>query len=168
MNVVSCDQRHAEAIGNIFNEAILNSTALYDDEPRSAETIAAWINSKQAASYPIIGLEGIDGRLMGFASYGSFRPWAGYRFTVEHSVYVDARFRGRGIGRTLLGLLIDEATRQGFHTMIGGIDGGNLASIELHKKFGFSHCATIRESGFKFDRWLDLHLYQLILGATGK
>jgi len=104
-----------------------------------------------------------DGTLMGFGSYGPFRPHAAYQHTVEHSIYVDARFRGRGLGKELLNRLIERATQQGYHMMIGVIDAENAGSIALHAKAGFEPCGHIREAGFKFGRWLDLALYQLIL-----
>lgn len=164
MQFVACDHRHSDAIGAILNEAIVNTTAVYDYEPRSKETIDTWIASKQAAGLPIIGIESLaNGELMGFATFGPFRPWPAYQYSVEHSVYVDCRFRGKGIGRKLLEKLIDVARSKGYHMMIGGIDSENVASIELHKALGFTQCAEIRESGFKFDRWLDLVFYQRLL-----
>jgi len=163
MKIISCDQRHVAEIRNIFNEAILNSTAVYDYEPRSLETVEAWVEAKTTDGFPIIGLESDAGELMGFASYGAFRPWPAYQHSIEHSVYVDLRFRGQGMGSQLLTHLISTATDQGYHMMIGGIDSENIASISLHQRHGFTQCAGIREAGFKFGRWLDLHFYQLIL-----
>ena len=163
MKVISCDHQHVVEIGNIFNEAILNSTAIYDYEPRSRETIEAWVEAKTTGGYPIIGLVTDNGELMGFASFGAFRPWPAYQYSIEHSVYVDARFRGLGVGSKLLVQLISAATDQAYHMMVGGIDSENIASIALHQRHGFTHCASIREAGFKFGRWLDLHFYQLIL-----
>jgi L-amino acid N-acyltransferase len=164
MQFVVCDHRHSEAIGAILNDAIANSTAIYDYEPRSKETIDAWIASKQSAGLPIIGVESLTNKeLMGFATFGPFRPWPAYQYSIEHSVYVDRRFRGQGIGRKLLEDLMAIATSHGYHMMIGGIDSENVASIQLHKALGFSLCAEIREAGFKFDRWLDLVFYQRLL-----
>ena len=100
---------------------------------------------------------------MGFASYGLFRERPAYKYTVEHSVYVDVRFRGQGVGRALLSAAIAEAGRQNYHVMVGGIDASNGVSIKLHESLGFTHCGTVRQSGFKFGRWLDLAFYQLIL-----
>jgi len=163
MDFISCDQRHVAEIREIFNEAILNSTAVYDYEPRSLATVEAWVEAKYTGGYPILGVTSDSGELMGFASYGAFRPWPAYQHSIEHSVYVDARFRGQGVGGKLLTQLISTASDQGYHMMIGGIDSENLASIALHVQHGFTQCATIREAGFKFGRWLDLHFYQLIL-----
>ncbi|MBK8038065.1 MAG: N-acetyltransferase [Verrucomicrobiaceae bacterium] len=163
MTILDCTHDHLEAIQAIFNEAIVNSTALYDYEPRSAEVMEAWWNAKQEKNLPVIGAVDESGTLMGFGSYGPFRPHAAYQHTVEHSIYVDARFRGRGLGKELLSRLIQRATQQGYHMMIGVIDAENAGSIALHAKAGFEPCGHIREAGFKFGRWLDLALYQLIL-----
>jgi phosphinothricin acetyltransferase len=163
MTFLDCTHDHLEAIRAIFNEAIVNSTALYDYEPRSSEVMEAWWAAKQDKNLPVIGVVNVDGTLMGFGSYGPFRPHAAYQHTVEHSIYVDARFRGRGLGKELLSRLIARATQQGFHMMIGVIDAENAGSIALHAKAGFEPCGHIREAGFKFGRWLDLALYQLIL-----
>jgi L-amino acid N-acyltransferase YncA len=100
---------------------------------------------------------------MGFGSYGSFRSWPAYKYSVEHSVYVDVRFRGKGLGRMLMREVIESAKGQDYHTMIGGIDAANAASVALHKGLGFQFCGTVRDAGFKFGRWLDLDFYQLIL-----
>ncbi len=164
MTRVDCTfDRHAESILSIFNEAILNSTALYDYHPRTMEFMKSWFAAKASGRYPVIGLENEPGELTGFASYGPFRAWPAYKYSVEHSVYVDRRFRGRGVGRRLMEELIAAATAQDYHVMIGGIDADNAASAALHRSLGFTHCASIRHAGFKFGRWLDLDFHQLIL-----
>ena len=163
MNLVHCSTAHLETIRAIFNDAIATSTALYDLEPRSEEMVSDWFESKRQGGWPVIGLEGAAGELLGFGTYAPFRPHAAYRSTVEHSVYVQAGQRGRGAGRQLLTHLIHLARQQGFHMMIGGIDAENAASIGLHQSLGFTHCGRIRHAGFKFERWLDLEFYQLIL-----
>ncbi len=164
MNLIECDHaRHGEQIRAIFNEAIANSTALYDYKPRTPQMIAAWFEAKTKGAFPVLGIEGHDGELTGFASYGSFRPHPAYKYSVEHSVYVDARFRGQGVGRRLLEAVIEAARAQGYHVLIGAIDASNAVSRALHERLGFSNCGTLRQVGFKFGRWLDLTLYQLIL-----
>ena len=164
MNVVHCEHtRHAPAILAIFNEAIINSTALYDYKPRTLPMIEMWFEAKVKGNYPVIGIENDAGELMGFASYGTFRAWPAYKYSVEHSVYVDGRFRGRGLGKRLLQELISAAGQQGYHVMIGVIDATNAISIRLHESMGFVHGGTIRQAGFKFGRWLDVAFYQLIL-----
>ncbi|MFA7237512.1 MAG: N-acetyltransferase family protein [Phycisphaeraceae bacterium] len=103
MKIIDCDNAHAEAILAIFNEAIVNSTALYDYKPRTMEMMAAWFGAKRRGNYPAIGLiSENDGELLGFASYGIFRGFAAYQYTVEHSLYVAANHRGRGLGKVLL------------------------------------------------------------------
>jgi L-amino acid N-acyltransferase YncA len=164
LNIISCDaRRHSAAILDIFNEAIANSTALYDYRPRPAESMVGWFEAKARGRYPVVGVENDQGELMGFASYGPFRAWPAYKYTIEHSVYVDHRFRGQGVGRALLGAVILAAEKQDYHVMVGGIDAANATSIKLHESLGFKACGIVRHAGFKFGRWLDLAFYQLIL-----
>ena len=164
MNFVPCTlERHAPAILAIFNDTIANSTALYDYKPRTPESMAGWFGAKETGVFPVIGVEDASGELMGFASYGTFRPWPAYKYSVEHSVYVKSEHRGKGLGSALMKKLIEEARAQGRHIMIGGVDVENTVSIALHRKLGFEHAGTIRQAGYKFGRWLDLAFYQLIL-----
>jgi phosphinothricin acetyltransferase len=164
-SVVACTHdRHAGAILAILNDAIVNSTALYDYVPRAPESMGPWFKAKEAGGYPVIGAEDDEeGGLLGFATYGSFRAWPAYKYTVEHSVYVHRDHRGRGVGSSLMQRLISIAQTQQYHVMIGGIDQDNQASISLHRKLGFEHAGTVRQAGFKFGRWLDLAFYQLLL-----
>jgi len=169
MTIIHCKQEsHAAPILSIFNEAIANSTAIYDYKPRTMETMRTWFETKARGNYPVIGARDDDGVLMGFASYGSFRAWPAYKYSVEHSVYVDTRFRGRGVGRRLLEAVIEAARQQDYHVLVGGIDASNQASIALHERLGFTHCGTIRQAGFKFGRWLDLSFYELILATPSQ
>ena len=164
MRFLTCTHdAYAQAILDIFNEAIVNSTALYDYNPRSLETMAGWFNAKQADNFPVIGVTAEDETLLGFASYATFRPWPAYKYSVEHSVYVHSDHRGKGVGFALMQELIAVAIEQQYHVMIGGIDITNAASIALHEKLGFVHAGTIKQAGFKFNRWLDLGFYQRIL-----
>jgi len=163
MRILDCDPRHLEAIRAIFNEAIVQTTALYEYHPRTQEAVNAWWEAKRAAGLPLLAAEDEQGRLLGFATYGPFRAYPAYKYTVEHSVYVDARHHGRGIGRHLLEALIEAAQARGCHTLIGVIDAGNAASLALHEKLGFQRCGGLRQAGFKFGRWLDLEFLQLLL-----
>ncbi len=166
MHFVTCThERHARAIVDIFNEAILNSTALYDYTPRPLEAMADWFRQKADARYPVLGVENDEGTLLGFASYGQFRVRPAYKYTVEHSVYIHHERRGQGLGPLLMQRLIAEATAQDYHVMVGGIDASNAASIRMHERLGFAHSGTIQQAGFKFGRWLDLAFYQLILAT---
>jgi phosphinothricin acetyltransferase len=169
MDFIHCrHEQHGLAILDILNEAIVNSTALYDYRPRAPESMAAWFAAKEQGGFPVIGAVDNHGTLLGFASYGTFRAWPAYKYTVEHSVYVHCDHRGRGIGQALLRRLIDEATMRQVHVMVGGIDDGNAASIALHEALGFVHCGTVRHAGFKFGRWLNLAFYQLILSGPAQ
>jgi phosphinothricin acetyltransferase len=164
LNVVRCDfERHADAILAIFNEAIVNSTALYDYQPRTLQNMVSWFDAKRAGNFPVIGVEDEAGSLLAFASYGTFRGWPAYKYTVEHSVYVHKDHRGQGLGRRVLRELIAAARRNDVHAMIGGIDATNAGSIALHERLGFKHAGTLPQVGFKFGRWLDLAFYQLLL-----
>jgi phosphinothricin acetyltransferase len=165
LNFVDCtEDTHSRPILDIFNHAILHSTALYDYHPRPTESMRSWFETKRRGSYPVIGAVE-DGVLVGFATYGIFRERPAYKYSVEHSVYVHHEHRGRGVGLELLRRLIRCAETQGYHLMVGGIDAENVASIRLHEKLGFTHAGTIREAGFKFGKWLNLAFYQLVLAT---
>jgi phosphinothricin acetyltransferase len=164
MRFVQCTRdAHAEQILAILNEAIANSTALYDYKPRTRANMAGWFDAKQAGRFPVIGALDDDDRLAGFASYGTFRAWPAYKYSVEHSVYVHVDHRGKGLGRLLMQRLIAAAIEQQYHVMIGAIDVSNVGSIRLHLQLGFEHAGTIRQAGFKFGRWLDVAFYQRVL-----
>jgi phosphinothricin acetyltransferase len=125
---------------------------------RQSELLA----EKTAKKFPVFVAE-INGKVAGFGMYGEFRFREAYRFTVEHSVYVSEAFKGNGIGGQLLQRLIYEAKSQKLHTMIGVIDAENKESILFHEKFGFKTVGIIKESGYKFERWLDSVIMQLFL-----
>jgi phosphinothricin acetyltransferase len=164
MNIVFCTHdRHASQILDIFNEAILTSTALFDYKPRSPDSMVPWFKTKAANQFPVVGVEGPNKQLLGFASYGTFRAWPAYKYSVEHSVYVHKDHRGKGLGRLLMRELIQAARNHDYHLLVGGIESANTGSIALHESLGFTHAGTIRQAGYKFGRWLDLSFYQLIL-----
>lgn len=158
-----CTEAQAPEILAIFNDAIVNSTALYDYKPRTPADMETWWATKRAGGFPVIGAFDATGALVGFGSFGAFRAFPAYKYTVEHSVYVRADQRGNGIGRRLLEAVIEAATRAERHTLIGVIDAQNAASLRLHESLGFKSCGRLREAGFKFGRWLDVEFYQLIL-----
>jgi phosphinothricin acetyltransferase len=164
MRLVDCSlPSHGDAILAILNDAIVNSTALYDYTPRPPESMVGWFQGKSDGGYPVIGAESEDGQLLGFASYGPFRAWPAYKYTVENGVYIHKDHRGQGLGRTLMKALIERASAQDYHVIVAGIDMENAASIALHTALGFSHAGTIRHAGFKFGRWLDLGFFELRL-----
>ena len=119
------------AISAIFNEALLNTTSVYAYEPESLEDRQWWFNEKQEAGYPVL-VDEQEGRVVGFATYGPFRTRPAYRYTAEHSVYVDVAWRNQGVGTGLLMAIIDEAKRQGIKTLVGGIDSANTDSRRFH------------------------------------
>lgn len=169
MRLIPCtEEAHAGTILAILNDAIVTSTALYDYKPRTPEQMAGWFATKRANGFPVIGAVDDDGRLMGFASYGTFRAFPAYKYTVEHSVYVDAADRGKGLGRTLLEAIVAEAQAREVHVLVGAIDAQNAGSIALHERLGFEHAGTVRQAGFKFGRWLDVAFYQLILATPAE
>jgi len=150
-------------IREIFNDAILNSTALYEYAPRTEEAMQEWLAIRERANIPVLGIEWEPGVLAGFATWGPFRPRPAYKYSAEHSVYVADRFRGEGVGRQLMQAILEEAKQYGLHMLVAGIDASNVASIALHSSLGFRCCGTVREAGFKFGRWLDLEFWQLLL-----
>ena len=150
------------AILEIYNEAILNTTAVYAYDFYTEETGKAWYEGKINKGYPFF-VEEIDGKVVGFATYGSFRSKAAYQYTIEHSIYVHPDHRRRGIARMLMEKLLAAADKEGYATMVAGIDSENEGSIRLHEQLGFRNTGTIRRAGFKFGRWLDLVFYQRML-----
>lgn len=146
----------------IYNDIIVNTTAVYDYEPHTLAMRTAWYETKEEQGFPVFVAEE-EGHIIGFSSIGPFRAWAAYKFTVENSVYVAADQRGRGIGRLLLMPLVAAARELHLHTIVAGIDAGNEASLKLHQSFGFEEVAHFRQVGYKFGRWLDLKFLQLIL-----
>jgi L-amino acid N-acyltransferase YncA len=146
----------------IYNDVILTTTAIYSEKPHTLAMREAWFNERKQAGFPVIvALQ--KGRITGFATYGHFRVWPCYRFTVEHSVYVHRDSRGQGISKVLLNEVIDHARKAGMHAMIAGVDSENDISLKLHLQFGFEQVARFKEVGFKFDRWLDLIFLELLL-----
>jgi L-amino acid N-acyltransferase len=143
----------------IYNHVIANTTAVWTEEPATLEDRQAWFAGRKAAGYPI--LVASDGNaVLGFASFGDFRAWPGYRHTVEHSIHVRDGERRRGIGSALLPVLIDRAAALKKHVLLAGIDGENAPSIEFHKRFGFADAGRLSEVGYKFGRFIDLVFLQ--------
>jgi L-amino acid N-acyltransferase len=156
---------HAPAILDILNHAIVTSNALYDYEPRTLANMTTWFAAKRAGDFPVIGAFNEANELMGFASYGAFRAFPAYKYTVEHSVYVHHAHRGKGLGKLLMSAVIDAAQQQGKHVMVGAIDADNATSLKLHTGLGFVRVGTMPQVGFKFGRWLDLALVQRVLAT---
>lgn len=147
----------------IYNDIILNTTAVYDYEPHTIEMRREWYKTKQTQGFPVFIAED-NGVVAGFSTIGPFRrEWTAYKYSVENSVYVKNDCRGKGVGKLLLPPLIETAKQLKMHTIIAGIEATNEASIQLHKKFGFEEVANFKEVGWKFERWLDLKFLQKIV-----
>lgn len=151
-----------QTILDIINHNILHSTALYDYTVRNYDQQKNILEDKLSKNFPVIVAE-FDGQVVGFGMYSEFRFREAYKFTVEHSVYVNESFHGKGIGKLLLQELILLARKQKLHTMIAVIDSENQGSVDFHEKFGFKTVGIIKDSGFKFERWLHSVFMQLIL-----
>jgi len=145
----------------IYNQVIATSTAVYTEAPSTLADRQAWFAARRAGNFPVV--VAVENSVLGFASFGDFRPWPGYALSVEHSAYVALDARGRGIGAALVQRLIDEARARGKHVMIGAIDAGNAASMALHARLGFAEAGRLREVARKFGHWLDLVFVQRML-----
>ena len=162
--------RHAEesdlpAMLEIYNEIIVNTTAVWHDEPHTLEMRQAWFAQRKEQGFPVfVAVE--ERQLLGFSTIGPFRPWPGYRYTVENSVYVAANCRGKGVANLLMPPLIVAAKELNLHAIVAGIEASNEASIKLHNKFGFTEVAHFKEVGFKFGRWMDLKFLELIMADS--
>jgi L-amino acid N-acyltransferase YncA len=151
-----------EGLVAVYNEVIATSTAIYSNLPVSLQERREWWRSRTAQGYPVLVARDAAG-VAGVATFGDFRAWPGYRFTVEHSVHVRADGRGRGIGTLLVQALLPRAAALGKHVMIAGVDAANAASIRFHERLGFRRSGHLHEVGYKFDRWLDLVFLQRML-----
>jgi L-amino acid N-acyltransferase YncA len=146
----------------IYNDAILHTTAVYNYVPHTLDMRLAWFREKIEQGFPVL-VAVSAGRVAGYSCLGHFRAFAAYKYTAESSVYVHADHRGKGIARALMTPLIKAAQDMDLHAVVAGIDAGNTASIKLHEQFGFAEVAHFKQVGYKFDKWLDLLFLQLLL-----
>jgi L-amino acid N-acyltransferase YncA len=162
MELRDAQESDVPGILEIYNEVIAHSTAIYSEQPSSLQEREAWLRGRREQGYPVI--VAVSGaKVIGFASFGDFRAWPCYRYSVEHSVHVRRDQRGQGLGGRLLEALIPKATALGKHVLIAGIDADNAVSLKLHQRLGFERVAHFRQVGRKFDRWLDLVFMQRLL-----
>lgn len=159
MNIRDATDTDLRAIVDIFNHAVRETTAVFSTVEATIDTRAQWMTARRGEGFPVLVAEA-DGAVVGFASYGAFRSFPGYRLTVEHSVYVGPSAQRHGVGRQLLAALIAHAQAAGFHVMVGGIDADNTASLALHRALGFEETGRMAEVGAKFGRWLNLVFMQ--------
>ncbi|HWV40594.1 GNAT family N-acetyltransferase [Pseudorhodoplanes sp.] len=149
------------AILAIYNDAVTKTTAIWNEAPSDLEGRRVWFATRREAGFPVLVAD--EGGVQGYGSFGQFRPFEGYRHTVEHSVYVLDEAQGKGFGRMLLQALIEEARRLGKRVMIGAIDASNYPSLALHETMGFEEAGRLPGVGEKFGKRLDLVLVQLNL-----
>jgi phosphinothricin acetyltransferase len=151
------------AVLDIYNDAVLNTTAIWNEHPVDLGNREAWFAARKTQAYPILVVVDDAGQVLGYSSFGDWRPFEGFRHTVEHSVYVRADQRGNGLGPLLMTALIERARTCDKHMMVAAIESGNAASIHLHQKQGFITTGQMPQVGTKFGRWLDLTFMQLDL-----
>ncbi|ATW28371.1 N-acetyltransferase [Candidatus Formimonas warabiya] len=149
-------------IREIYNDAILNTTAVYTYHAQTIEERMLWFHKKKEDQFPVLVFEE-NNLVLGFATFGPFRPWPAYKYTIEHSVYVHKKYRNRGVGTALVKEIIRLAEEREFATLVAGFDAMNEDSIRMHEKLGFHYSGTIKRAGFKFGKWLDLVFYQFNL-----
>lgn len=162
MLIRDASQADLGSLRDIYNDAVLNTTAIWNEAAIDLENRRAWLELRAQQGFPVLVAED-GGEVVGYASYGPWRAFDGFRETVEHSVYVGADQRGKGLGPLLMQALIERARAQGLHVMVAAIESGNTASIRLHERLGFLITGQMPQVGQKFGRWLDLTFMQLIL-----
>jgi len=164
MNITDAVESDIPAITAIYNDVIRTSTAIFNDAPVSVEDRVAWWKARVSKGYPVLIAKDEKG-VAGFATFGDFRPWPGYRFTVEGTIHIAASTRRHGVGSALLKALVGRARAAGKHVMVAGVDSANIASLRLLKRSGFERVGHLPEVGHKFGRFLDLVFLQLMLEA---
>lgn len=155
----NAEERDLDSIKDIYNDAVENTLAIWNEQTVDRENRKQWWETRLSAGFPVLVAEE-NGNTAGYASYGAFRPFEGYRFSAELSIYVDKMIRGKGIGKMLLAALIAHAKGNHIHMLIAGIEAGNKTSIALHEAFGFEKTGYMPEVGFKNGQWLDLVMMQ--------
>lgn len=165
MDIQAAGPAHMAGIAAIYNDAVAHTTAIWNDAPVDAANRREWWQQRRERGYPVLVALGGGGQVLGYASFGDFRAFDGYRFTVEHSVYVHTDARRAGVARALMERLVAEARALRKHALVGAIESGNAASIALHAKLGFQEVGRMPQVGTKFGRWLDLTWMQLLLDA---
>lgn len=160
------EQEDCSAIMSIKNEAILSSTFVYDEETQDLSFYQQWLAEKEAAGWPVFVICPADEpkQVCGYASYGSFRHFSAYRYTVEHSIYIEKSQRKHGLGKRLLEHIMADAAERGYHLMVAVIDSENSGSRKLHEQIGFTYNGLIPACGQKFGQWLDIVYYSYTLG----
>lgn len=151
------------AVTVIYNDAVANTTAIWNDTPVDTANRIEWLAARRKSGYPVLVAVDDDAGVVGYASFGDWRAFDGYRHTVEHSVYVRSDQRRKGIAEALMSALIGRARDLGKHVMVAAIEAQNASSIRLHEKLGFTQVGLLPEVGTKFGKWLDLAFLQIVL-----
>ena len=162
MEIADAVESDIPTITAIYNDVIRTSTAVFNDAPVSVEDRIGWWRARAAQGYPVLVARGEKG-ILGFATFGDFRPWPGYRFTIEGTIHIDSAVRRTGVGAALLQVLIARARDAGKHVMVAGVDSANVASLHFLERSGFERVGHLREVGHKFGRFLDLVFLQSML-----
>ena len=152
----------APAVREIINDSILHTSHNYDYHPKSLEEVELLFSEKILDGFPVLVGE-VHGEVLGYATYGKFRAKPGYSKTLEHSIYLNEKAQGKGLGSEMMRKLIEIAKEQGYHMMIAGMDSENLGSYRFHERLGFRETARMPEVSFKFGKWLTLVFMQLKL-----
>lgn len=152
----------ADSIAHIYNHAVLHLAATAQETVETVEERTAWLAEHAAHNLPVF-VAALGETVVGWSSLTAFHARSGYRFTVEDSVYVHPERHGQGLGKRLLGPLVQEAQNLGFHAIMAWLDGENAASLALHARFGFTEVGRFREIMHKFDRWMDVVILELLL-----
>ncbi|MBP2032011.1 phosphinothricin acetyltransferase [Clostridium algifaecis] len=157
-------EKDLKGILEIYNDAILSTTAIYAYKIQTLEEKKQWYKEKKRDGYPLLVFEK-NNTVVGFATFGPFRNWPAYKYTIEHSIYVHKDYRNQGIATKLMKEIIKIANEREYATIVAGIDASNEISIKMHEKIGFKYSGTVTKAGFKFGKWLDLAFYQLNLAG---
>lgn len=165
MKILDAGEDDVVGITAIYNDAVEHTTAIWNETKVDTANRLAWLADRWRVGYPVLVAVDEGGGVLGYASFGDWRAWDGYRHTVEHSVYVRADQRGNGIGKALMLALIERARAIGKHVMVAGIEAKNVGSIRLHERLGFEPVGHLKQVGTKFGAWLDLVFLQLTLDA---
>lgn len=164
MEITDAVESDIPAITEIYNDVIRTSTAIFNDVPVSVEDRIAWWKARIERGYPVLVAKSED-TVAGFATFGDFRPWPGYRFTIEGTIHIASTSRRHGVGATLLEALIERARAAGKHVMVAGVDSANIASLQFLQRSGFERVGHLKEVGHKFGHFLDLIFMQYMLEA---
>lgn len=161
IEIRKANREDVRAILHIYNDAIRHTTATFDLQEKTMTEMEVWF-TKYEENYPLIVAEE-DGIILGYCSLSPFREKEAYKRTIEISIYIEAKVRGKGIANRLMERILQISKEREDHTIIAGITKGNDISVKLHEKFGFTYIGCFHEVGYKFEQWQDVLFYQYIV-----